>query len=176
MTHYRRNRVAGGTYFFTVKLANPKLRLLTEHIDLLREAYAHVQKRYPFETVAICILPNHLHAVWTLPESDDDYSLRWRLLKTRFSSHFGAAKQRSASKQKRHEKGIWQRRFYEHTIRNDEDLSRCVDYVHFNPVKHGWARQVKGWPYSSFHRFVQTGKLPADWAGSAVIADMDFGE
>ena len=104
MSHYRRNYIEGGTFFFTVKLADPKSRLLVEHINLLREAYASVQKRYPFETVAICVMPNHLHAVWTLPDGDRDYSLRWRLMKTRFSHHFAALDGLSASKQRRHEK------------------------------------------------------------------------
>ena len=176
MSRYRRNYIAGGTFFFTVKLADPKSRLLVEHIDLLREAYAFVQKRYPFETVAICVMPNHLHAVWTLPDGDSDYSLRWRLIKTRFSHHFAASNVLSASKQRRHEKGIWQRRFYEHTVRDEADLQRVVDYVHFNPVKHGFAASVKDWPLSSFHHFVRDGLLPSDWGGTAETWAMNFGE
>lgn len=176
MPRYRRNYLAGGTFFFTVKLADPKSRLLVEHIDLLREAYASVQKRYPFETVAICVMPNHLHAIWTLPDGDSDYSLRWRLIKTGFSNHFSASSALSASKQRRHEKGIWQRRFYEHTVHNDADLQRCVDYVHFNPVKHGFAASVKDWPFSSFHRFVRDGLLPPDWGGTHETLVMNFGE
>ena len=104
MSRYRRNYITGGTFFFTVKLADPKSRLLVEHIGLLREAYAFVQNRYPFETAAICVMPNHLHAVWTLPDGDSDYSLRWRLIKTGFSNHFPASNTLSASKQRRHEK------------------------------------------------------------------------
>lgn len=176
MSRYRRNHLAGGTFFFTVKLADPKSRLLVEHINLLRKAYASVQKRYPFETVAICVMPNHLHAVWTLPDGDSDYSLRWRLIKTGFSNHFPASNTLSASKQRRHEKGIWQRRFYEHTVRDDADLLRCVDYVHFNPVKHGFAASVKDWPFSSFHRFVRDGLLSPDWGGTGKTLVMSFGE
>ncbi|MDO1509210.1 MULTISPECIES: transposase [unclassified Neisseria] len=176
MSRYRRNYLAGGTFFFTVKLADPKSRLLVEHIDLLREAYASVQKRYPFETVAICVMPNHLHAIWTLPDSDGDYSLRWRLIKIGFSNHFSVSSALSSSKQRRHEKGIWQRRFYEHTVRDDADLQRCVDYVHFNPVKHGFAASVKDWPFSSFHRFVRDGLLPPDWGGTHETLVMNFGE
>ena len=111
MARYRRNFIAGGTFFFTVKLADPKSRLLVEHIDLLRAAYMDVQKQYPFETVAVCVLPNHIHAICTLPPDDADYSLRWRLIKTKFSTHFPRAENLSASKQRRHERGIWQRRF-----------------------------------------------------------------
>ena len=111
MACYRRNFIAGGTFFFTVKLADPKSRLLVEHINLLRAAYMDVQKQYPFETVAVCVLPNHIHAIWTLPPDDADYSLRWRLIKTKFSAHFPHAENLSASKQRRNERGIWQRRF-----------------------------------------------------------------
>lgn len=176
MPRYRRNYIRGGTFFFTVKLADPKSRLLIEHIDLLREAYAFVQKRYPFETIAICVMPNHLHAVWALPDGDSDYSLRWRLIKTRFSHHFAASDILSASKRRRHEKGIWQRRFYEHTVRDDVDLRSVVDYVHFNPVKHSFAANVKDWPFSSFHRFVRDGLLPPDWGGTHETLVMNFGE
>ena len=176
MSRYRRNYITGGTFFFTVKLADPKSRLLVEHIDLLREAYTFVQKHYPFETIAICVMPNHLHAVWTLPDGDSDYSLRWRLIKTRFSHHFAALDVLSASKQRRYEKGIWQRRFYEHTVRDEADLQRVVDYVHFNPVKHGFSASVKDWPFSSFHRFVRDGLLPPDWGGTTETWAMSFGE
>ena len=127
MARYRRNFIAGGTFFFTVKLANPKSHLLVEHIGLLRAAYMDVQKQYPFETVAVCVLPNHIHAIWTLPPDDADYSLRWRLIKTKFSAHFPHAENLSASKQRRNERGIWQRRFYEHTVRDETDLQRCAD-------------------------------------------------
>ncbi|MCS4533086.1 REP-associated tyrosine transposase [Neisseria montereyensis] len=176
MSYYRRNYLAGGTFFFTVKLADPKSRLLVEYIHLLREAYAFVQKRYPFETAAICVLPNHIHAIWTLPDGEYDYSLRWRLIKTRFSNHFTKQDNLSASKQRRHEKGIWQRRFYEHTIRNETDYQRCVDYVHFNPVKHGISTNVKDWPFSSFHHYVNNGLLPPDWGGTRETLIMHFAE
>ena len=105
MARYRRNFIAGGTFFFTVKLADRKSRLLVEHIDLLRAAYMDVQKQYPFETVAVCVLPNHIHAIWTLPPNDADYSLRWRLIKTKFSAHFPHAENLSASKKRRHKRG-----------------------------------------------------------------------
>ena len=99
------------------------------------------KNKYPFETVAVCVLPNHIHAIWTLPPDDADYSLRWRLIKTKFSAHFPRAENLSASKQRRHECGIWQRRFYEHTVRDETDLQRCADYIHFNPVKTSIVRQ-----------------------------------
>ena len=157
MARYRRNFIAGGTFFFTVKLADPKSRLLVEHIDLLRAAYMDVQKQYPFETVAVCVLPNHIHAIWTLPPDDADYSLRWLLIKTKFSLHFPRAENLSTSKQRRHERGIWQRRFYERTVRDEIDLQRCTDYIHFNTVKHGLCGNVRDWAFSSFHRYVRDG-------------------
>ena len=161
---------------FTVKPANLKSRLLVEHIDLLRAAYMYVQKQYPFETIAVCVLPNHIHAIWTLPPDDADYSLRWRLIKTKFSARFPRAENLSASKQRRHERGIWQRRFYEHTVRDETDLQRCADYIHFNPVKHGLCGNVRDWPFSSFHRYVRDGWLPLDWGGTKETAVMSFGE
>ncbi len=165
MSFYRRNYIKGGTFFFTVKLADPKSNLLIEHIDLLREAYQFVQQKYPFKTEAICILPNHIHCIWTLPEDDSNYSLRWRLLKTKFSSHFQAEKHLSSSKQRRKEKGIWQRRFYEHTIRDDKDFENCVNYIHYNPVKHGWVENVKDWQFSTFHQYVKNQIYPENWGG-----------
>ena len=135
-----------------------------------------VQKQYPFETVAVCVLPNHIHAIWTLPSDDADYSLRWRLIKTKFSAHFPHAENLSASKQRRHERGIWQRRFYEHTVRDETDLQRCADYIHFNPVKHGLCDNVRDWAFSSFHRYVRDGRLPLNWGGTKETAVMSFGE
>ena len=142
MARYRRNMIAGGTFFFTVKLADPKSRLLVEHINLLRAAYIAVQKQYPFETVAACVMPNHMHTIWTLPPDE-------RLIKCRFSAHFPAAANLSPSKQRRGERAIWQRRFYKHTVRNEADLQRCADYIHYNPVKHRCAPSVRDWLFSS---------------------------
>ncbi len=176
MSRYRRNHLFGGTFFFTVKLADPKSHVLVEYINLLREAYVFVQKRYPFKTMAVCMLPNHIGAIWALPDGDDDYSLCWRLLKARFSNHFPTMEQRSESKQQRHEKGIWQRRFYEHTIRDEANLRRCVDYVSFNPVKHGLVDAVKDWPFSSFHRDTGNGLFPLDWGGTQETFIMNFVE
>ena len=121
------------------------------------------------------MLPNHIHAIWTLPPDDADYSLRWRLIKTKFSVHFPHAENLSASKQRRHERGIWQRRFYEHTVRDETDLQRCADYIHFNPVKHGLCDNVRDWPFSPFHRYVRDGWLPLDWGGTKETAVMSFG-
>ena len=166
MSRYRRSLNQGATYFFTLTLADRQSTLLRDRIDLLRTAYRKVHATRPFETIAICVLPDHLHAVWRLPEDDADFSLRWRLIKQGFSRGLPAAPSRSESKMRKREKGIWQRRFWEHLIRDEADLERHIDYVHFNPVKHGWASAVREWPHSSFHRYVKEGILSEDWGGN----------
>jgi putative transposase len=176
MANYRRGRIAGGTFFFTVVLADRSSDLLVSEIDRLRAAYDAARKRRPFETLAICILPDHLQAVWSLPPDDADFAARWNLIKSGFSRGLPAAS-RSSSKIAKREKGIWQRRYWEHAIRDDADLVRHVDYIHFNPVKHGLVPRVCEWPHSSFHRFVKRGDLPEDWGGD--MCDMrgsSFGE
>src|SRR6516164_1853835 len=137
MPRYRRAKVEGGVFFFTMALADRSSDLLVRHIDRLRRVYTSVRERYPFETIAICVLPDHLHAIWSLPQGDTNFPLRWNLIKSGFSRGLPADTQRSSSKIARREKGIWQRRYWEHTIRDDADLARHVDYIHFNPVKHG---------------------------------------
>jgi putative transposase len=149
--------------------------LLLEEIDRLRRIYRSVQRRRPFETVAICVLPDHIHALWGLPEGDADFSTRLSLIKSGFSRGLDA-QARSTSKITRREKGIWQRRYWEHAIRNDADLARHVDYIHFNPVKHGHATRVADWPHSSFHRYVERGLLAADWGGDLHDIQGSFGE
>jgi putative transposase len=165
MVNYRRNLVPGGTYFFTMNLRDRSSRLLTEHIGLLRTACRTVQLKQPFRVDAIVILPEHLHTIWTLPEGEANYPGRWKAIKSAFTR----AVVKSGVVAKRNEKGeyaVWQRRYWEHTIADEIDFKRHVDYIHFNPIKHGWAKQVVDWPYSSFHRYVQQGILPPDWAAS----------
>ncbi|MEH6875356.1 MAG: transposase [Candidatus Competibacter sp.] len=172
MTAYRRHRVSGGTYFFTVNLAERDRRLLTEDIGALRDAFRRVRAAHPFRIEAVVVLPDHLHTLWTLPAGDHDFSLRWRQLKSAFSRAMETEEHLSASRARKRERGIWQRRFWEHAIRDEEDFSRHVDYIHYNPVKHGHVKSVVEWPYSSFHRHVGWGVYPADWAGAGV-ADLD---
>ncbi|MEA2920169.1 MAG: REP-associated tyrosine transposase [Bradyrhizobium sp.] len=162
-------------FFFTVVLAERPSQLLSDKIDRLRSAYRAVQQRRPFETIAICVLPDHLHALWQLPEGDADFSSRWSLIKSGFSRGLDS-KVRSASKVGKREKGIWQRRYWEHAIRDDRDLERHVDYIHFNPVKHGHVTRVADWPHSSFHRYVERGLLAADWGGDVRDIQGSFGE
>ena len=157
MTRYRRAKIEGGVFFFTVTLADRKSDLLVRHIDRLRRMYMSAQDRNPFETIAICVLPDHLHAVWALPRNDSDFSVRWSLIKSGFSRGLVADMPRTESKIAKRERGIWQRRYWEHAIRDDGDLERHVDYIHFNPVKHGYVSRVADWPHSTFHRYVAKG-------------------
>jgi putative transposase len=176
MTDYRRNFVAGGSFFFTVNLAERHLQLLTEHIDELRAAFRQTRERHPFTTDAIVVLPDHLHAFWTLPDGDRDFSTRWRLIKSTFSRNLAAGEPVSASRAAKRERGIWQRRYWEHTIRDEDDFGRHIDYVHINPLKHGLVERVRDWPYSSFHRMVQLRIYPEDWGGDAAKLSGNFGE
>ena len=177
MSRYRRSLTAGGIYFFTVNLADRNSRLLIDEVDRLRKAFDVVRARYPFSMLAYCVLPDHLHAIWRLPGNDAAFGLRWGMIKRGFSAGLPAARFRSTSKVAKREKGIWQRRFWEHQIRDETDFERHVDYVHYNPVKHGLVKRVADWPHSSFHAYVTKGVLSPDWAGvSTRSAVMDFGE
>jgi REP-associated tyrosine transposase len=176
MPSYFRAKVEGGFFFFTVALADRSSDLLIRHVDHLRQVYRVVEKRRPFETVAICILPDHLHAVWSLPPDDADFSIRWSQIKSAFSRPLASDVRRSLSKVAKREKGIWQRRYWEHVIRDEADLERHIDYIHFNPVKHGHVSRVCDWPYSSFHHYVARGMLPLDWGGDARCNGGEFGE
>jgi putative transposase len=170
MTNYRRSDIAGASYFFTVNLADRSLSLLTKHIELLRHAFEYTRERHSFTVEAIVILPEHIHAIWTLPEGDNDFSLRWRLIKTVFSRSLPQAEPRSDSRRRKAERGIWQRRYWEHLIRGDADFAQHVDYIHINPVKHGLVTSVADWPHSSFHRYVRVGMLPKNWAGKGSLS------
>ncbi|HKK22331.1 MAG TPA: transposase [Pseudohaliea sp.] len=164
MPNYRRLRVPGGCYFFTITLQDRRQSLLIDHIDRLRGAVRRVRARYPFHIDAWVVLPEHMHALWTLPEEDDDYPNRWRLIKLLFVKGLPATERRSAVQRRRGERGIWQRRYWEHTIRSEVDYANHVDYIHFNPVRHGLVDHVADWPYSTFHRYIAEGRLPAGWA------------
>jgi putative transposase len=175
MPQYRRAKFEGRVFFFTVVLAERPSSLLVDQIDRLRQVYRTVHQRRPFETIAVCILPDHVHALWALPEGDADFSTRWSLIKSGFSRGLDT-QTRSASKIAKREKGIWQRRYWEHAIRDDADLERHVDYIHFNPVKHGHVTRVADWPHSSFHRYVERELLAADWGGDMKDIQGSFGE
>lgn len=173
---YRRANAAGGTYFFTVNLADRSRRLLIERIDDLRASVRLVKQRHPFSIVAWVVMPDHLHAIWTLPVGDNDFSMRWALIKAGFSRRIESGEPIQAARRAKGERGIWQRRFWEHQLRDDEDLRRHIDYVHYNPVKHGHATQASDWPYSSIHRYIRTDDLPRNWAAPEGAPLVDAGE
>jgi putative transposase len=149
-----------------------KLTLLTDHVELLRAAFRGTRQRHPFTIDAIVVLPDHLHTVWTMPEGDADFAMRWQLIKSTFSRGPARNERISQSRSAKGERGIWQRRYWEHTIRDEIDFARHVDYVHINPVKHGLVDRAP----SSFHRHVELGNYPADWAGDLSDDDREYGE
>ena len=177
MTEYRRFQHPGATWFFTVNLAERHgNRLLIDRIDLLRMAFAHVKAMHPYAIDAIVILPEHLHCILTLPEGDSDFSTRWGLIKAYFSRHIAKGERISSSREKRGERGLWQRRFWEHLIRDEADYQQHIDYIHWNPVKHGWAQYVKNWPHSSFHDYVKRGLYPENWGNEIHFSNVSAGE
>ncbi|MCH8544687.1 MAG: transposase [Alcanivorax sp.] len=178
MPNYRRPWCPGGTWFFTVtcqhRYNDPPL---IHNIDALRDSIHIVKRRHPFHIDAMVVLPDHLHAIWTLPPGDTDFATRWSLIKAGFARRIprqdtgtstDASERRTPSQRRRRERGVWQRRFWDHLIRDEEDYRRHMDYIHFNPVKHGLVARVADWPFSSFHRAVREGLYPLDWA-----ADLD---
>ncbi len=170
MPNYRRAFVGGGTWFFTVNLLQRKNNdLLVREIDLLRESVRKVRKRYPFKIDAWVVLPDHLHAVLTLPPDDADFALRWRLIKSDFSRSLPMTEYRSKARKKAGERRIWQRHYWEHLIRDDLDYQRHVEYVHVNPLKHGYVARVQDWPYSTFHRYIRKRVYPFNWCGNIDI-------
>lgn len=173
MTTYRRFRIPGATYFFTVNLADRRSWALIDCIDDLRAAWAMTCRERPFRTEAVVVLPDHLHAVWTLPRGDADFSTRWRLIKTRFSMRTGLSRPASRSKQRKRERGLWQRRFWEHAIRNEADFDLHVRYCWMNPVRHGLVCEPRDWPYGSVHRDLPPTR---DLSEIACPPDLRFGE
>lgn len=178
MSDYRRYYSNGGTYFLTLALQDRQSDLLVRRIDALLQAYRETAAYYPFETVAVTVLPDHLHWIFRLPENERDFSKIVKLLKTRFTQKIPKSLHQppSRSKSMRNEVGIWQRRFWEHCIRNEEDLQRHIFYTYFNPVKHGHTESVKDWAYSSFHRDVKAGLFPPDWGGGLPADIIDLYE
>jgi len=171
MRTYTRARIEGGCYFFTVNLAQRSGNdLLVERVADLREAFRRTRADYPFVMDGIVVMPDHLHCIWRLPEGDDDFPMRWRPIKSHFSRALAKVEQVSASRVRKNERGIWQRRYWEHVIRDEHDHRVHMDYLHFNPVRHGHVAAVKDWPHSSFHRCVREGTYAPDW-GTAYSDD-----
>jgi putative transposase len=181
MTDYRRANTEGGCYFFTI-VTYDRRKFLTEPLArrCLREAWKETRQRSPFEVIAVCLLPNHLHCVRKLPEGDHDFSLRWARIKAGFTRRYlvagGIECQQSISRTSRRERGIWQRRFWEHQIRDETDLRRHIDYTHYNPVGHGLVERVEDWPWSSYHRFAKTCAYPDQYWQTAQDGFKDLGE
>lgn len=167
MSEYRRSYIPGATYFFTLTTLDRRPILVQEPFrSALRQAIIEVRKKLPFESIAWVLLPDHLHTIWKLPETDANFSIRWSLIKQHVTRECIGAQNTGTTKsrQERREGTIWQRRFWEHTIRDETDFRRHVDYIHYNPVKHGYVKQAVDWPYSTFHRYVRAGVYPENWA------------
>ncbi|OQX26021.1 MAG: transposase [Desulfobacteraceae bacterium IS3] len=171
MSQYQRLYKNGGCYFFTVvTYSREKFLTHPDNISRLRESFKHVMENRPFVTEAIVILPDHLHCIWKMPPDDSDFSTRWMLMKKYFSI---GLKSRINN---RREKQIWQRRFWEHLIRNEDDRLRHIDYIHYNPVKHGYVRHPADWEFSSFKRFISKDYYLKNWGNvqPESVRDMDF--
>ena len=168
MANWRRAYVPGGTFFFSL-VTYHRAPILTTALgrSLLHEVTAECRRSWPFEIVAVVLMPDHLHAIWRLPEGDTDYSKRWGWQEKEFTKRWLAAGGSEAipseSQQRHRRRGVWQRRFWEHTIRDERDLERHLDYIHYNPVKHGLISRAVDWRWSSIHRFVRGGQYPEDW-------------
>jgi putative transposase len=182
MPHYRRAKSPGASYFFTI-VTYQRRPILTvpESRFALRKAIEDVRELHPFKIDAWVLLPDHLHCVWTLPENDLDFSKRWGMIKADFTKQvkpvFHNDKLINESKRKHREASIWQRRFWEHQIRDEHDYNTHINYIHYNPVKHGLVARVKEWPYSTFHRYIKEGLYPDNWGdGGVVDVEDDFGE
>ncbi len=170
VVHYRRNYVPGGTFFFTVALADRRSSRLVEHVSSLRFAFRKARAERPFNIDAIVILPEHLHAILTLPEGDADFSHRWRRIKAVFTDRVQWSGE-TTDQRDRTGRTLWQRRFWEHTIRDDEDFARHVDYIHVNPIKHGLVSNPSDWPHSSLHRYIRDGVVAPDWGCAEAVED-----
>lgn len=173
---YRRVLATNAAYFFTINLQNRASDLLVRQIDALRFAFRKVQLRHPFVLDAVVIMPDHCHMIMTLPEGDSDYPTRISLIKSNFSRHIDPVEPVSQSRKNKRERGVWQRRYWEHLIQDPRDYENHVDYIHFNPVKHGYVDRPLDWPYSSIHRFIDKGILYKDWACGDEFERGEFGE
>ena len=168
MPNYARYYEPGATYFFTL-VTHERRGFLTSRLArrCLRAAWQYACDRRPFQTVAVCLLPDHLHCLWALPNGDADYSTRWSAIKSGFTRRYRAAGgdegSLNASRKHRGERGFWQRRFWEHVIRDKDEFARHLDYIHYNPVKHGLVEYPERWPWSTFHRYARSGWYEASW-------------
>ena len=177
MSNYRRANIKGGTYFFTVVTYRRQTFLCNDHVrKALRDGILAVQTTHSFTIDGWVLLPDHLHCIWTLPPGDANFGVRWAKIKRFVTKQCGPDLRRedlmNKSKRRRNESTIWQRRFWEHQIPDDRDYKRHMDYLHYNPVKHGYVKNVKDWPYSTFHRYVSQGVYGQNWAGEGPVTGM----
>ena len=176
---YRRSRANGATFFFTVvTYKRKKILCFNENTTLIKKAFKHVALKRPFKTDAFVMLPDHIHCIWTLPDGDNGYSTRWSLIKEYFTKRCNAKfkNDQNDSMKKKGLQSVWQLRFWEHQIRDDRDYAVHVEYIHYNPVKHGYVKSPKDWEYSSFHRYVKQGVFDIDWgAHEDITFDKDVG-
>ena len=176
MVNYRRNYLKGGSYFFTV-VTDKRAKILCSPLArvCLKQAVKSCQRQFPFEGIAWVLLEDHLHTIWTLPKNDNRYSQRWGFIKKEFTKVYlaqgGSEQQRSESRKSKRERGVWQRRFWEHTLRDEHDIARHIDYIHYNPVKHGLVNRAQDYSYSTFHKYVELGIYDKSWGCDG---DMDF--
>jgi len=182
MPNYIRAKFEGGYYFFTV-VTYRRARLFETQLarDSLRQAISRTRTSHPFETTAFCLLPDHLHCVWKLPQGDADFSMRWASIKGIFSREYPRPERHQHVALSRANKGglcIWQKRFWEHQIRDEWDLQRHIDYIHYNPVKHGLVKSAEDWPWSTYHRYVEQGHYGTTDGFAGIVAHdtTDFGE
>ena len=168
MPDYRRYFNPGAAIFFTVITHDRRLILCTEKgRDFLRQAIQNVKKDRPFESIAFALMPEHFHCLWKLPDEDGNFSVRMACIKKMFTRLWleNGEDQCDISKarKKHREKGVWQKRFWEHTIRNEDDFINHVNYIHYNPVKHNLAKCPHAWPYSTFHQWMKDGYYKKEW-------------
>jgi len=180
MSYYRRAKTSGCYFFTVVSYQRQKILCDFEIRQALRQAIIKTRRKYPFTIDAWVLLPDHLHCIWTLPEGDANFSIRWALIKREVSLLCPQYKQNqwmTVSKKKHRESTLWQRRFWEHQIRDQDDFNHHLDYIHFNPVKHSLCENPKLWIYSSFHRYVKAGKYPQNWSSGGLDKDQkEYGE
>jgi len=168
MSNYRRSKTSGASYFFTVVTWKRRKIFGTErNINLLREAFRKIKSRQSFELEAIVILPDHLHCIWALPEDDSDFSGRWREIKKYVTRRI------STTRNNRNESDVWQRRFWEHQIRDERDWQNHMDYIHYNPVKHGYVKAPRDWRWSSFDKWVSKGGYELNWGGNSMPRNLE---
>lgn len=173
---YKRSDIKGGTYFFTVNLIDRKSTLLIDQINHLKAAINNVKQNHPFKINAMVTFPEHIHAIWTLPPDDSNYAKRWMLIKSTFSRKIPKKKSINKSRLSKRERGIWQRRYWEHTIKDEKDLINHIDYIHYTPIKHQHVKTPTDWPHSTIHHYIKTGRVEPNWGSDIKPVEIKTGK